>query len=439
MNKLRTFFALSTALAISVVAACGDKVTVPADKSGKCIPGLLSKCGDTCADLQTDMANCGACGTACAVAKGEICVSGKCAQGCPVGSQKCGDKCVDTNVDRANCGKCGTVCGATELCAVGTCAGSCEAAGYLTCQGAMTKIDAGADASLPMSCVDPKTDHDNCGACGVTCGAMEACSNGTCCAAGMTGCGGACVNLQSDPNNCGVCGLKCQMAAPLCGAGACTKCNPNVLVIADNQVAINANIKTVLKNAGFNVTMLDNGSATYAGMPAATDFGAVVAFPGMNYTVDMPMAGQQALVTAQAAGVGLVLDGFSLYEVQQGRWQTVKPLMLYQTITNYYFGGVVTQDAAHPVWTNLGNFGIANQTLWFTATLINNGAQVGHFVGNSPVVTTAGVAVRSTPGGRIVNYGYAIDYQAAASQWTNDGAMQLWFTNGVRWATNCSN
>lgn len=436
MSKLRTFFALSATLAITVVVACGDKVTVPADKTGKCIAGLLQKCGDTCVDLQSDLANCGACGTACAVGKGEICVNGKCAQACPQGSTRCGDKCVDTNVDRANCGKCGTTCGATEICALGSCAGSCEAAGYLTCQGATTKIDAGADASLPMSCVDPKTDHDNCGGCGNACAAMEACSNGTCCTAPAVGCGGACVSTQSDPNNCGGCGIKCTMAAPNCAAGSCSKCNNKILVLADNQTGVNANMKNALKAAGFDVTMVDNGSATYTGTPAATDFGAVVVVSANNYlnNTDMPAQGQQAIVTAQGGSTGVVFDCFDAFQVtQQNKFQTLKTIELLQ-----YAGAAVNQAGgnanANQQWVVPQSFSPVNSMYWMSASLINNGNTLGTYTPQNYQVG----AYRSTPGGRVAHVAYAMNYSGASSMWTNDPNGTAWTISMVRWAAGCS-
>ena len=397
MNILRTTFALSAALAVTVVVACGDKVTVPADKTGKCVAGLLTKCGDTCVDLQTDLANCGACGTACATSKGEICSNGKCGQACPVGSTKCGDKCVDTNVDRANCGKCGQACGATDVCAGGTCAGNCESAGYLTCQGATTMIDAGPDASLPMSCVDPK----------------------------------------NDPNNCGGCGIKCGANAPNCAFGSCSKCNPKVLVLSDNQTAVNANMKTALKNAGFDVTMVDDGTKTYAGTPAATDFGAVVLVSGNNYLAssDMPTAGQQAIVAAQAAGTGVIFDCFDAFAVtQKGLWQTIKPLELLQ------YAGASTQVAGNSVngnqaWLVPQGYSPQNLTYWMSSTLINGGVSLGTYA--PPNYQAA--AYRATPGGRIAHVAYAVNYQNAGNQWTNDAAATGFFSSLVRWVATCSN
>ncbi len=42
---------------------------------------------------------------------------------CDNGLTRCGDTCVDLQKDTANCGKCGTACGAKEVCSAGACAG----------------------------------------------------------------------------------------------------------------------------------------------------------------------------------------------------------------------------------------------------------------------------------------------------------------------------
>jgi hypothetical protein len=75
-----------------------------------------------------------------------------------LGLSKCGQECVDvlSNVD--HCGKCRTRCeppdGGTVACVAGVCTPSCEL-GFTPCEGA---------------CVDLLSDQKNCGACKVECG-----------------------------------------------------------------------------------------------------------------------------------------------------------------------------------------------------------------------------------------------------------------------------
>jgi hypothetical protein len=80
------------------------------------------------------------------------------------------------------------------------------------------------------ACVDVQSNAAHCGRCGNACGALSACSMGTCdtrCAFGSTLCGGTCVtllSLQSDENNCGRCGTVCPGASQ-CRLGACGPAN----------------------------------------------------------------------------------------------------------------------------------------------------------------------------------------------------------------------
>src|ERR1700689_2474431 len=62
-------------------------------------------------------------------------------------------------------------------------------------------------------CTDVKTDAQNCGACGTSCGLGAACTAGKCaaasCAQGLELCGDSCIDTKADPANCGMCGKTC--------------------------------------------------------------------------------------------------------------------------------------------------------------------------------------------------------------------------------------
>ncbi|MFO0588684.1 MAG: hypothetical protein U0441_14135 [Polyangiaceae bacterium] len=64
-------------------------------------------------------------------------------------------------------------------------------------------------------CTSTANDPQNCGGCGVVCGANEVCSGSQCvCAAGYTDCNGSCKNLLTDRYNCGSCGHACHISPP---------------------------------------------------------------------------------------------------------------------------------------------------------------------------------------------------------------------------------
>lgn len=137
--------------------------------------------GDGCeVDLAGDPANCSACGMACPgrMNATSTCKDGTCAFLCATGFGNCDDSpddgCeADLRTDPANCGsclaKCGTRPNATAACAMSMCAVKCIA-GHDNCDG-----DLGNGCETPTA-ADPK----NCGKCGMTCGAGDACIGGTC-------------------------------------------------------------------------------------------------------------------------------------------------------------------------------------------------------------------------------------------------------------------
>ena len=386
--------------------------------------GCSAMCSGQCADLKTDNANCGKCGNACP--SGATCVQGNCQ--CQATSTKCGATCVDLKTDNANCGKCGTVCGND--------AGAIMGGGTWTCQNGACGI------SCPMgktqcagACVDTKTDNDNCGMCGTACMAMtEACTDGLCCATGQSNCGGMCTDVQYDAKNCGKCGTACPMNTPYCSKGMCTTCDNSVLILSDSNATGNNAFLAKVNGAGLNGTLVSNGVATYANSPVATNFAVVMVMVGDGYSTDMPAAGQQAIVNAQAAGKGVVITDWGGYHVYSSRWATLKAVNLY-TYTTGATGtfGLKLEQANHPIWTGLPqSFTTTSSMGYSTGTIVNSGVRIA---GNS-TTSGAGVVVRTSPGGRIVYVNHAANY-TANSAWVSDTNTVNLTINAIKWATGC--
>jgi len=162
-------------------------------------------CNGVCVDLLTDEANCGVCGEICeSDLVGVACIEGECVRiSCPAALPlQCGetvDDCVDPATDPNNCGACGVVC-QSGVCGAGVC-GSCDE-GEIACSGV---------------CVATCCDNNNCGACGVVCTGGLTCFEGQCdcpsglcgCAEGQLDCGGVCIDSCCDNANCGGCGIVC--------------------------------------------------------------------------------------------------------------------------------------------------------------------------------------------------------------------------------------
>jgi hypothetical protein len=159
----------------------------------------VASCKGVCSNLNSDP-NCGACGNNCR-AYGETC---------------CGSYCADLNSDVFNCGRCGTVCPPPDeneyvSCASGHCVYDCVE-GAVDCNGV---------------CAFLESDPDNCGGCGNACpGSAPWCVQGECmpCAAGLEQSGNACIDLRFDEQNCGACGNVCGRENPYCSWGECTWC-----------------------------------------------------------------------------------------------------------------------------------------------------------------------------------------------------------------------
>jgi hypothetical protein len=168
-------------------------------------------CQNTCVDLASDGANCGACGKACK--QGESC---------------CASACTDVTGDLANCGACGKACTgghAMWMCGMGACS-------ITGCQGSYK--DCNMD---PMDGCEANTASDpgNCTACGMKCNlpnAVAGCANGCfvqSCNMGFGNCdnnpmNGCEANLTIDKGNCGTCGKVCANVPngfPGCAAGMC--------------------------------------------------------------------------------------------------------------------------------------------------------------------------------------------------------------------------
>jgi Stigma-specific protein, Stig1 len=222
--------------------------------------GLLTRCGERCADLRSDPANCGVCGRACPT--GQECAGGACSVVCRAPETLCDGRCVVTATDRSNCGRCGNVCPARPNASAACVASACVYA----CGGTFADCDRAAANGCE---VDTASDARNCGACSAVCSfahASATCAAGLCvrgaCETGFGDCDGNPANgceaaLGTDARNCGRCGVACPTT---CTAGACAP-----VVTIDRPTVVNTLAAQVVAMAGTRAAMLvDAGAMTIA-------------------------------------------------------------------------------------------------------------------------------------------------------------------------------
>jgi len=211
----------------------------------ECPPGEID-CG-ICRDPNTSDGHCGACNNECdpegrpGAPRYPNTYYG--CGGAECGKLKCFPSYRDCDGDLENgcetwvetddhCGECGNACGAGTKCRVDdeTKKLACLCGqGFEFCE---TREREGAPIGI---CVDVSSDANNCGGCGVSCGAgapnrVPKCDYGKCilgCIEGWEDCNGAesdgCeVDARSDPRNCGGCGITCDLTlGQACVAGKC--------------------------------------------------------------------------------------------------------------------------------------------------------------------------------------------------------------------------
>jgi len=139
-----------------------------------------------------------------------ICCGGNCHGPCDPGqaSRCCSD---GTLLCRYNAAECCTDsdCGTGQKC-------------LLQPDGSQRCVCPGFGQNCNGTCVDTRSDPNNCGACGQTCQDGKICQNSQCaCPAGETDCGGYCVDLSNNPLNCGLCENRCSGPEEHCENGHC--------------------------------------------------------------------------------------------------------------------------------------------------------------------------------------------------------------------------
>jgi hypothetical protein len=149
----------------------------------------------------------------------------------------------------------------------------------------------------------------------------------------------------------------------------------------------------------------------------------------------MPAGGQTAIANFVAASNGLVLTEWAAKHVADGRWQTLKELVLLtRTVA---FSGQVTYKVdpgfkTHPVWNGLQESFLFASTSNVGVTKVATGVKR---LAGSPEAIDA-VAIRDLPSvGRVVHLAHAGNY--ASNGWSNTSIQKL-VANTLQWSARCN-
>jgi hypothetical protein len=325
-------------------------------------------------------------------------------------------------------------------CAGGVCNGAC-ATGYADCN-ANKQTDGCETETL--------SNANACGGCSNNCSSnhmqTRTCSAGSCngsCATGFDDCNndkltdGCEADVRYDENNCGACGDPCADGES-CVQGTCQTCNDTVLLLGDNNATGVDALRQRLEAGGMVVTVVNPalGSTTtgYQGTPAATDFGAVLVPVGPAYQ-GMPVAGQNAIATAQAAGTGVVFTELAAYSAQN-YWTSLDPLVLFSYGTFHSTTPVTwtLTSSGHPIWDGLSTSFSTSISSHISGTLATGAVSIATMT-ISGVTYGNAVVVRDNGGGRIVHIAHTAGY--SNTTWYNDASLSGLFVNSAKWATGC--
>jgi hypothetical protein len=251
-------------------------------------------------------------------------------------------------------------------------------------------------------------------------GAGGAGANGGADAGGSTNLGGS-TNAGGDSNVSGS------------GAGGNKACT--VLILSDEFTGNDAKFDVALRSLNITPTLIVNGTATYQGAPSAEQFSTVYVTPGTTLNVDMPEAGQSAILNAVNQGTGFVVTEWFNASIAEARYKTLAPLQLIERKSGTSGTSTITPTVPlHPIWYGLSEFTTTVLMSWNRGNaLLNQGESLGtcQLCDFGPAV-----AIRDKTAGRVVQLAHAANYKD--SLWSDDLNLLKLAINAVAWAGHCA-
>ena len=196
----------------------------------------------------------------------------------------------------------------------------------------------------------------------------------------------------------------------------------SVLIIGDG--GSENDVSPVVTAAGYTVTICAQDSHYTGTNPAATGFNAVILLAGLNYTTDMPLAGQDSLVAYVSRGGGLMSTEWIAYKVVAFMYVDFDSLVLVPRSSSQGYFDTYTMVGAQSITTGLplsfGNSGAGNHGSAIKGTVVVHGSLSGDAV----TVDTVG-------NGKVVQYSTAANYNGYRP--FLDTNMQKLVVNTVDW------
>jgi hypothetical protein len=198
----------------------------------------------------------------------------------------------------------------------------------------------------------------------------------------------------------------------------------DILIINDGSTG--PTLDTLLTNAGYNVTMVSDDAVYNGTNPSLDGFAAVVLTDGTDYGDDMPAAGQTAIANYVNNGGGLVTLEWIGYEIENGRYSTLAPLIPFIRTSGSSGTETYSISSTHPVTEGLsGSFTLS------TGTSIGVVAGTGCLGVVTGSVAGAAVVVAERGEGKVVSFASSGNYDTYRP-FGNQNLRRL-FTNAVGW------
>ena len=208
----------------------------------------------------------------------------------------------------------------------------------------------------------------------------------------------------------------------------------SVFVISSGNVTTDQKVNTILTAKGHTVTLGPEPVAWDGTQASLPSYDVVVLLNNYNWNTlgDMPLDGQDAIVSYVNGGGGLVTGQWVDYQVNAGKYQNLRPILptKYSTYNYYNTGSYIRATANKVLNKNLAasfQFPTNNISGSEVTLLKKTGAVMYYRSGNTQKVGVAGWRIGA---GRVISFSTLL-----SNVEFKDADYRTLFANAVRWAS----